>query len=1061
MSKRLKIAAVLALAALPCAFAQEYFDPPPPRPVVTVSDCVRDFNLDFWAESDVTFAHKLLGRVFEQAGMDVLHAPFDEDGMFDPSAAEVVCSTFRTEAMTELYDFPIQPIGMMHFALYTTAEKASRMLSLKISDWPRLRVAYSPVSLGFTDDREKYFSHAGLSPEYVQYSTSVAAVDALKNDDVDALFLYTPFGKRPKGIVEIVPIGDRNVYFAVRKDRPDLFKVLSSVYREYYIDCIDEIDGLKEKYLGVQKPKKRVRIAAYQRGDLFEVSPDGVRSGLIEEWVKALCAYSKRTADFVYGGYEESLEAVKSGRLDVVGGIGFTPMHRESLLYPHTPIGMLRVYLWAHPDSPYEPGNPASWRGMKVGILAGTQSAARIKQQLARHEVDLKCIEFHSDRELTDAYFSGVVDACVNVEKSELANERALHVYVSHPMYICTAPDRLELFDELESVLDAICYDFPRYMRMGSEKHYGTRSGEAEYTLNEAEWLRKRIKSGESVKIDLSPWPYNIFDERGELQGFTKLLFDVLSRDTGLKFEVLPPSDLQSAEAKFLRGETDFWVPYPEKPEYAVIGATPVFSLAVPESFAETVGAKDMLSEFVMYAGVNAPDELIGILRKTIASIESSDFLEMFMEAVSRRKMIHRVFGLTAEEIGRLVIIVGSLLALVVIVYGVVMIILLKRHARRAEEAAQAAEEHAQAKTRFLAMMSHELRTPLNAVIGFAEFIGRSSNVDEKTKEYVEGILVSSNALLALINDILDLSKLEAKSMKMLVGTCDVNRLLNELPAIFGYRVKKSGVSLKVESSGNIPVVRLSHQGMRQVLINVVGNSVKFTEKGEIAVSASWIEATGTLRISVSDTGCGISKDKLNKLFNPFEQDLLSRMNNSKNGEFKGTGLGLPIVKRMVESANGTVKVSSVLGKGTTLTIEIPGLKVAEDHLNVNDRPSEHGHRELPGRVLVVDDMQMNRKILGIHLGNIGIKDVRYAANGKEALEVMADWIPDMVLTDMWMPEMDGTRLAEKMRADSRFAKVSIVAITADVDVGATYDMSLFAKVLSKPVTSEKLREIF
>ena len=115
----------------------------------------------------------------------------------------------------------------------------------------------------------------------------------------------------------------------------------------------------------------------------------------------------------------------------------------------------------------------------------------------------------------------------------------------------------------------------------------------------------------------------------------------------------------------------------------------------------------------------------------------------------------------------------------------------------------------------------------------------------------------------------------------------------------------------------------------------------------------------------------------------------------------------------------------------------------------------------LPGRVLVVDDMTMNRKILGIHLANLKIKDVRFAENGEVAIKVMNEWIPDLVLTDMWMPKMDGTQLAEAMRADRRLAEIPGVAVTADVDVGSTYDMSLFAKIIAKPVTTSKLQDLF
>jgi CheY-like chemotaxis protein len=177
-------------------------------------------------------------------------------------------------------------------------------------------------------------------------------------------------------------------------------------------------------------------------------------------------------------------------------------------------------------------------------------------------------------------------------------------------------------------------------------------------------------------------------------------------------------------------------------------------------------------------------------------------------------------------------------------------------------------------------------------------------------------------------------------------------------------------------------------------------------------------------------------------------------------GEIKGTGLGLPIVKRMVEAADGTITAESELGHGTKFIIDIPGLEIAETAPSA--KSAEKTIRmALPGRVLVVDDMTMNRKILGIHLANLKIKDVRFAENGEVALDVMREWIPDLVLTDMWMPKMDGTQLAEAMRADRRLAEIPVVAVTADVDVGSTYDMSLFAKIISKPVTTGKLRDLF
>jgi CheY-like chemotaxis protein len=181
----------------------------------------------------------------------------------------------------------------------------------------------------------------------------------------------------------------------------------------------------------------------------------------------------------------------------------------------------------------------------------------------------------------------------------------------------------------------------------------------------------------------------------------------------------------------------------------------------------------------------------------------------------------------------------------------------------------------------------------------------------------------------------------------------------------------------------------------------------------------------------------------------------------SSAGEIKGTGLGLPIVKRMVDNAGGTIRAKSELGKGTRFVIDIPDLVVVENISTIPHAAEQTIRSVLPERVLVVDDMVMNRKILGIHLGNFKIKDIRYAENGEKAIEVMNEWIPDLVLTDMWMPKMDGTQLAEAMRRDRRLAEIPVVAVTADVDVGSTYDMSFFAKVISKPVTGAKLKALF
>lgn len=1029
---------------------------------IRVADCERDPKLDFWAASDNAFCVAVMDDVFKAAGLEVERLPFGEDHLMDASNADVICSAFRTAKLLENFAFPQQPIGRMHFALYATPSRAMELMSTKITEWPRLRIGYSPVSQGqaSNDDRVKYFEHARLAPTYVEIPTSVGAVQALHDGEIDALFLYTPFGKRPEGVVEVVPIGSRNVYFAVRKDKPQLLKKLSKAYRDCYIEHIDMYDEWRQKYLGVSKPQKRVRVAAYSRGDLFEVTPDGARSGALEVWLKSIVGHTHWSIDYVYGDYDESLADVMNGRLDLIGGIGFTAQRRDKFRYPHTPMGMLRVYLWARPDSKYKPGEPDTWHGMKVGLLASTISAQRARRQFDGDET-ISCVEFSSDGDMLAAYFRGDIDACVDVEMPDLENEKALHLYASHPMYICTALERKDLFEQLESAMDEICDDFPKYLRMISEHHYGKRSDMAALSMEESAWLNRRLKNDSPILIDFSPWPFQLLDKDGNPTGFVGDLLREIHDRTGLKLAAQPQTDINTAEAKFLRGDTDLWIPYPVNASAATYGATSVFAIPVPQSVAQDLGAADQYQEFEMFARPSVPKELVSILNKVMTGIDQTQLQEMFMADAAERQVVHRVFGMTREELLHTITAVTLCVLAVVVVFGSVMIALLVRQTKRANEAAKVAEDHAQAKTRFLAMMSHELRTPLNAVIGFGEFLSREDTDEQHRKEYTEGILLSSNALLELINDILDLSKLEAGAMKMRSGTCDMPQLLKELPAIFGYRVRRHGVKLRIEAppDGEMPLVELSQQGMRQILINIVGNAAKFTDKGEIVVAVNWKKESNTLHIEISDTGRGISKEKMARLFDPFVQDIASRMQASA-GEIRGTGLGLPIVKRMVESAEGTISAHSELGKGSKFVIDIPHLKIAEQAKSA--KSAEQAIKmALPERVLVVDDMTMNRKILGTHLSNLKIKDIRFAENGEAALYVMQEWVPDLVFTDMWMPKMDGTQLAEAMRADRRLAEVPVVAVTADVDVGSTYDMSLFAKIISKPVTTNKLQALF
>ena len=383
------------------------------------------------------------------------------------------------------------------------------------------------------------------------------------------------------------------------------------------------------------------------------------------------------------------------------------------------------------------------------------------------------------------------------------------------------------------------------------------------------------------------------------------------------------------------------------------------------------------------------------------------------------------------------------------------------------QTALAAAEQGERAKTTFLATMSHEIRTPLNAVIGFAEFLRAPACTEAERQEYTDGILTSSKALLALINDILDLSKIEAGRMDMRGGACDLHRLFGEMREIFRYRTAEKGLSFRTELSPDFPVLALQEERMRQILLNLVGNAVKFTAKGSVSVVALF--EGGTLEVRVADTGPGISPDRQESIFNPFDQD-----GGVRGGKvYEGTGLGLPICRRLVESVRGTVFVTSEPGKGSVFTVRIPEVARAAPRTR-RPEAAETGrlaasfaasaHR----RVYLVDDVALNLRVAAHHVQMRGFaaEDIRTFIRARDALDALvsaaaAGELPVAVLTDMWMPEMDGEAFARAIRSDPRLRDIPVVALTADADSARTFDLTLFDAVLTKPLTGEKMRGLF
>ena len=382
--------------------------------------------------------------------------------------------------------------------------------------------------------------------------------------------------------------------------------------------------------------------------------------------------------------------------------------------------------------------------------------------------------------------------------------------------------------------------------------------------------------------------------------------------------------------------------------------------------------------------------------------------------------------------------------------------------------------EKAKAKSYFFSTVSHDIRTPLNAIIGYSTMLASGFKTEAERQEAIDSILVSGKTLLGLVNDVLDLSKLESGKMEIHPEPTDCSRLMHAVMEAFRVSSGKSGLELRCRA-GDMPLLLLDPQRLRQIAFNLVGNAVKFTKKGHVELRVGFDrrgdEDSGTFRMDVEDTGCGISEEDQKRIGSAYVQ-VGAKV--SRNG---GTGLGLAICRQLIAAMGGRLEVESAIGEGSTFSVVIPEVKVAaapDAQARVPtaggaDVPASEGRDRLvppakmPHRLLLVDDSRMNLMVLKALLKNMGDFEIVMASDGQEALKVLEapDAQPfDLVLSDMWMPNLDGEGLVRAIRANPALSSLRVVAVTADVESQGTFAAMGFDDLLLKPVTVDKLGKI-
>ena len=835
-------------------------------------------------------------------------------------------------------------------------------------------------------------------------------------------------------------------------------------------------------------PAKIVRVGSFE--DTFNyVNERGARKGYGYELLETLSGYTGWQFEYVTCDWSDCFEKLKNGEIDIMGDISYTEDRAEEMLFSDEPMGEEKYYLYADfSRTDISASNFKTLNGKKIGVLMGTEPEEMLTEWEEKHGIKTEHVNISDNEDVKQKLANHEIDCFVSLEEAfwaELGISTMTRVGESS-IYYAINKDRPDLKEELDyamSVLDEAdpFYTADLYKRYFSLDYTPILTGE------EKAWLRKHgaIRMG----FLTSDGGVSTYDPAtGELTG---AITDYIQFATGclgnqeLEFQIVGYDSIEAELDALKSGEIDMIFHFDQNPnlaeEYRVACTSTTWItnlMAVTnkehfnESKANRIAVPQNKLSLKKYLAFYYPQweivdcdtqedaaKPINLLAGSIAMYQSS------ARKVTLSEFIKDNFFM--------VLLIGSIAVAVVLL----TILKLLQKARKAEAAAKKAANDTQelnaklqvavekaesanrAKSTFLFNMSHDIRTPMNAIIGYADLASRHLDDPAKLKNYMENIQVCGQNLLMLLNNVLDLARIENDKTEIEYSVSDVEKDFRNCIAMFQNQADSKGQTLTVTAQLQHPYVYADIPHLTEVCTNLVSNAVKYTGAcGTIHCDVTqkpgkkegWCDTV----ITVADNGIGMSQEFQKHIFEPFERERTSTVS-----KVEGSGIGMGIVKKLVGLMGGTVEVESKIGVGSTFTVTIPCRIASQEETQAKRDTTSSDKKSLSGtKILLAEDNDLNAEIAVELLQEEGCT-VDRAKDGVECVDMLekaANGTYQLILMDIQMPVMNGYDAAKKIRRmdDLPKADIPIIAMTANAfseDKQAALDAGMNDHV-SKPI---------